>query len=317
MLGELHASHLEYCTDDQFEYYFFNSIFAPDQADSAIEHIGVTGAVQGDAFVVRALFDGGPAAKAGLRVGDRIRSADGRPFSTVGAFRGRAGHSVTLTVERGGEGVRSIPVVPVKETAKEAFANATRNSVRVIRQGKRRLAYVHLWTLTHREILAAYEVPLREELGATEGLILDLRDGFGGFPERFDYVLYRPDLVLKQVTRDGKSSIERSGYGKPIVALINGGSRSAKEYLAYELKKTRRATLVGTTTAGYFLGAGYARIDDDGLLMLPKTDLLLDGKRLEGIGVAPDVMVQPRDSYGPEDAQIKRAAEVLAKKIRD
>ena len=68
-----------------------------------------------------------------------------------------------------------------------------------------------------------------------------------------------------------------------------------------------RATLVGTRTAGFFLAAGGVPIADDGMLLLPIADLTVDGRRLEGVGVAPDVAVEAKDTYLPGDQQLARA----------
>jgi len=64
-------------------------------------------------------------------------------------------------------------------------------------------------------------------------------------------------------TGDNKTSIDTDELKKnpdpylgPLVVIINNGSRSGKEALAYQFKKLHRATLVGESTAGYFSGAG-------------------------------------------------------------
>jgi carboxyl-terminal processing protease len=316
MLDELHASHLEYHVDDEFDYYFLLTVFQTDRPAVAVDHIGVMGARAPDGFTVHATFEGGPAARAGIRVQDRLLTAGGQPFSTAGAFRGRAGQPVEVVLERPGAGRQAVMVTPVRETPPQAFGNATRNSARVIEQAGKRWGYVHLWTMTHREVLDAFERALRGKLAATDGLLLDLRDGYGGSPERFDYLLFRPDVVMRVTPRGRPTETEPTGYGKPLVALINQGTRSAKEYLSYELKKSRRATLVGTNTAGFFLGAGGAAIADDGFLMIPISNLTLDGQRLERVGVAPDLLVEPADTYTPDDRQLARGLEALRERAR-
>jgi carboxyl-terminal processing protease len=101
-----------------------------------------------------------------------------------------------------------------------------------------------------------------------------------------------------------------------MVALINGGSRSAKEFFTYQLKKTKRATIVGTTTAGAFLGAGKVDIGADGMLELAIVGLRVDGKRLEGPGVSPDVEVPIAHAYTDRDTQLLRGEEILVEQLR-
>ncbi|MGE3778422.1 MAG: S41 family peptidase, partial [Pirellulaceae bacterium] len=249
--------------------------------------------------------------------GDRLVSVDGIPFTSAGAFRGLAGKVTYVAFQRDGGREQIAALVPVRQTAVDAFAAATGASARVIEHKGHRIGYVHLWCCTHRQVLQQLEHAVRVKLADTDGLVLDLRDGYGGSPGWFDYVFFQPELTIRVRTRDGHTALERYGYGnRPLAAIINSGSRSAKEYLAYELKKTGRATLVGSTTAGYFLGAGAEAIGDDGLLMFPASDLLLDGQRLEGVGVAPHIAVDPVATYSPDDSQVRAAVDEVAKRLR-
>lgn len=314
MLDELHASHSGYFTPDDMEYYLLQSLFQNDMDRLRMEHIGVMGVREGEAFVVRALFDDGPAKEAGLKAGDRILSVEGQPFTTVGVFRGRESKPVKMTIERNGA-QQTITVFPVRENPQRAFLDSTRRSARIIQQGGKKIGYIHLWTMTNDSFRETLENALLNKLADTDGLILDLRDGFGGHAFRFTDVLFRPDVVWKQTQR-GRLTVFHMGYEKPLVVLINEGTRSAKESFAFQIARTKRGTLVGKTTAGAFLGAGGFTIGSDGYLELPIVDLTLDGKRLEAIGVSPNIVVDSEDAYGPNDRQLKRGIEVLLDKLK-
>jgi len=316
MLGELHASHTGYYTDDDMEFYLLKSLFQNDFDQTRMTHIGVMGVRKDGAFIVKAMLDGGSASQGGIRYGDRILDVEGRPFTTVGAFRNREGMPVKLSIDRPGTGRLTIAVTPVRENPQRAFLEATEKSVRIIEHGGKRFGYVHLWAMTNDRFRQALDGALTGALAKTDGLVLDLRDGFGGHPFGFTDVLFRPDIAWTQTPRNGPSTTSRIGYGKPIVVVVNEGTRSAKESFAYQMKKTRRGPLVGTTTAGAFLGAGGFPIGSDGYLELPVVDLALDGKRLEGVGVPPDITVEASDSYGPNDRQLARALEVLEERVR-
>lgn len=315
MLGELRASHLDYFTDDDMEFYLLQSVFAGNLRGLDVEHIGVTGTHQNGAFVVGAVLNDGPAARAGIRVGDRLLTADGKPFRSAGSFRGRAGGVVEIVLDRPGAAQRAVNVKPVKQAPQAAFLEATRKSVRIVERGGKRLGYIHLWCMTDAAFERAFTEALGTTLAKTNGLILDLRDGFGGKPHEFADHLFRPDIDWVTIPRSGKAQPWRTGYNKPLVVLINGGTRSAKEFFAYQIKKSGRGTLVGTTTAGAFIGAGGYRIGSDGFLEVPLVDLTLDGKRLEGVGVPPDVRVEAHDTYDPGDRQVQRGIEVLLGKL--
>jgi carboxyl-terminal processing protease len=316
MLGDLHASHTGYFTDDDLDYHLLKTLFQNDYDSIRVEHIGVLGSDVDGVYAVQAALDGSPAEKAGIRPGDRILDADGQRFTAVGSFKGRAGMEVRLTIERPGREKLTVTVTPVRQNPQRAFLEATEKSARIITRGAKRFGYFHLWTMTSDRMREAMDVALTGKLASTDGLVLDLRDGYGGHPAHFTDVLFRPDVRWSQTGRDGRTSGYQTAYGKPIVVLINKGTRSAKEWFAYQIKKTGRGPLVGTNTAGAFLGAGGFATGTDGYLELPVVDLALDGKRLEGVGVAPDVVVEADDTYGPNDAQLARALELLEERVK-
>jgi len=105
---------------------------------------------------------------------------------------------------------------------------------------------------------------------------------------------------------------------RPVVVLINGGSRSGKELLAYYFKKTGRGLLIGERTAGYVCGGSWERISEDSMLLYCAGMVVVDGKRLEGVGVEPDIYV-PFDIRfaGGRDIQLERAKDEMVRLIED
>jgi carboxyl-terminal processing protease len=93
--------------------------------------------------------------------------------------------------------------------------------------------------------------------------------------------------------------------------LINKITASAAEGFAYMMKVNKRAKLIGNRTAGAFLGGTIARISSWAMMLFPYTDLVLDGNRLEGKGVGPDIPIATE--YGPVggDLVLKEALKVL------
>ena len=317
MLGELHASHTAYATDDDVEFYMLPAVLRQDMTGHQVDHIGVMGAQEGAEYVVAGVLDGGPADKAGIRSGDRLITADGLPFRSAGSFRGKDGERVQVQFRRRTEpGLRTVEVTPVKENILRAFLDATEASARIINTGGKRIGYVHLWTMANESFRAALERLVERKLHDTDGLILDLRDGYGGSPWNYADVFFRPDVAWEQSSRGSTPSTRHTGYDKPMVTLINQGTRSAKEFFSYELKTTRRAKLVGTKTAGAFLGAGAFEVGRDGLLELPILGLKVDGRLLEANGVEPDVVAQPRFTYSDRDSQLVAGEQALLESIR-
>jgi len=305
MIGELHASHAGYFTDDDVDYYMMPAVMRQDMTGHRTEHIGVMGSQEGGEFLVAGVLEGGPADKAGILSGDRLVMADGAPFRSAGSFRGKESRPVEVQYKRANEqSLRSVAITPVRQNILRAFLDATESSARVLIVGGKRIGYIHLWTMANDSFRQALENLVVRRLHDTDGLILDLRDGFGGMPWNYADVFFRPDVTWEQKSRGSGLITRNSGYNKPVVALINHGTRSAKEFFSYELKITRRATLVGTKTAGAFLGAGTFDVGSDGLLELPVLGLKLDGKLLEGNGITPDIVVAPKLTYTDGDTQL-------------
>ncbi len=147
-----------------------------------------------------------------------------------------------------------------------------------------------------------------------DALVWDLREGWGGAqPQYLD--LFNPHAPTMKVTaRNGETDLVDVKWRKPVAALINGGTRSGKEVLAYGFKEYRLGELIGSRTEGAVLAATAFLIGDDGLLLLAVEDVLVDGRRLEGLGVEPTIEVAFDSRYAAgADPQLDRAVEVLSR----
>lgn len=313
MLGELHASHTEYATTDDVEYYMLMAVKDQDPRRYMIAQIGIMGRRESDGYHVTALLNGGPAAMAGVQSGDVLMSADGAPYLSAASLRDKEGRRVAVTLRRPGElAPRTVMVTPIKQNPLDAFLRATINSARVLAVDGRRIGYVHLWTMASDNFRQALDNLVLDKLHDTDGMILDLRDGYGGSPFGFSDVFFRPDLSWEVRYNDTQPHLTHTGYNKPMVVLIDGGTRSAKEFLTLQFKTSHRATIVGTRTAGAFLGAAFIPIGTDGVLELAIQGLRVNGARLENRGVDPDIAVPPTDIYTDRDAQLMRSEEIVA-----
>jgi len=99
----------------------------------------------------------------------------------------------------------------------------------------------------------------------------------------------------------------------PAVIVINGGSRSGKEIIAYAAKKHGIARLVGERTAGAVLPGSVFCLDNGALLYMAVAELMVDGEVLEGKGVEPDLVVPFDLRYaGGVDGQLDAALNAAA-----
>jgi carboxyl-terminal processing protease len=324
MLSELHASHTRYYTPNEPEYYQLADIFAGALRRRGLErafpggHISYPGIgilsrtdLHGRSFV-SGVIENTPAQRAGLLAGDEIVSADGASFRPVGSFTGKVGEQVVLALRRFGT-VLQVTVTPADIEPNSMFLNGMEASAHVIQANGRRIGYVHVWSYAGYSYQRALEHLIAEgALKDADALIWDLRDGWGGaIPEYLD--LFNVRAPTMQVTdRNGAREFEDVKWRKPVAMLVNGGTRSGKEILAYGFKKYRLGEVIGTPTEGAVLAAT-AFLIGSGLLLLAVDDVLVDGVRLEGVGVAPTIEVQAGPTSGePGDPQLDRAIAALS-----
>jgi len=329
MLATLGASHTRYYTTDDPAYYQLADIFSGAIQRRGLQHLFPNGDVaypgigvftqaddQGRTFIT-GVIEGAPAHKAGLLLGDEIVAADDGPFHPVGSFRGKVGANVSLSIRRTRDAApTSVGVVPADLHPGDMFLHGLQASARIISAGANtRIGYVHVWSYAGRQYQGALEDligdgPLRD----ADALIWDLRDGWGGAqPQYLD--LFNPHSPTMKVTaRNGDTDLVDVKWRKPVAALINGGTRSGKEVLAYGFKEYRLGELIGSRTEGAVLAATAFLVGEEGLLLLAVEDVVVDGRRLEGAGVEPTIEVAFDSRYAAgADPQLERAVQVLSR----
>ena len=325
MLSELHASHTRYYTRYEPEYYQLSDIFAGALRRRGLERafpggrisypgIGILSRLdmQGHSLIT-GVIGRTPAQQAGLLAGDVIVFADGAPFQPVQSFRDKIAKEVVLGLRRSGAFMQ-ISVTPVDIEPNKMFLDGLKASARIIRANGRSIGYVHVWCYAGSVYQRTLEHLLSQSpLNDADALIWDLRDGWGGaIPEYLD--LFNTRAPTMQVTdRNGASELRNVKWRKPVAMLVNGGTRSGKEILAFGFKKYRLGEVIGTHTEGAVLAAT-AFLIGGGLLLLAVQDVHVDGERLEGVGVAPTIEVQADpDSMDRSDPQLNRAIAVLSR----
>ena len=261
---------------------------------------------------VRAVLDGSPAARAGLAVGERILAVEGEPFAPVGSFRARAGRATELRVEAPDGTRRTLVLVPDELAPGARFLAALRASAHVRTLDGRALAYVHLWSWAGAEPQEALaELLLRGALAEADGLVLDLRDGLGGANPDALALFAREVPTLTWSAADGAHGRIESAWKKPVVLLVDGTTTSGKEVFARAFQRAGRGPVVGTRTAGAVAGGSLFLLPGACLLYLAVREMLVEGERLEGRGVQPDVPVEWERARGGPDRPLERAFEVL------
>ncbi|MFO0960419.1 MAG: S41 family peptidase [Isosphaeraceae bacterium] len=310
-LAELQTSHTAYYTEDDPQYYGLLSIFREALGVESVEYDSIGVDVDPGNFV-RVVFAGSPAGDSGILRGDRILSADGRPFRPLASLRGRAGERVILQIRRDrDEPPREVPVVPRRIDVADEWREHQEKGSRIVEANGKKVAYMPLFS-------AAGEGPegvLRDAIGGqfagADALVLDFRFGWGGASPSFLNLFNRTPPVLESIRPDGTILRVDSQWRKPLYVLINGGSTSGKEAVAHAIQRHKIGTLVGERTAGAVAAGRAFRLSDGSLLYLAVSGVRVDGERLEGVGVPPDAEVADSLPFAAgRDRQLERALEL-------
>lgn len=319
-LAALKSSHCQFVTDNDEIFYFLHSLFSINSGKPSPK-TAVAGFVCGGAGFerdrVRYVLDDTTASRNGIRVGDRVVSVDDKTDWTYRDIVKNREQIIPVKIERNGK-YRTLAIKAKREEVYLAYVNAMTHSIKYITRGEHTFGYIHVFTggkisqeMLHHIIL--------NQLFNTDGLILDLRDGYGASDISDLDIFLRPVdsyPVMKSTGKDGHTQTVNYCYDKPLVVLINEGSRSGKEIIAYALQKSKRAVLVGTNTAGYVVAGRLFDIDEHCALYLAVNDITLNGERLEGKGVAPDVVVKNEEhTYEGYQHQLDVAIATLEKQL--
>lgn len=325
VLASLAVSHTGRFVADQLDYYELVNVFRyglrddirrlfPPRGAVTYDGIGIASAVIDDRRFITDIYDGGPADRAGLLAGDEILGVDGQPFAEVGSFRDRAGETAVLSVRRQEAGEAIDIGVEVERIAPgEMFVAAITGSAEVIAHNGSAIGYLRLWAYTERQVESAIEQALAGPLAEADALVLDLRSRWGGAPADAADTFVGGAPGMTMVFRNGEPDLVHVRWRKPMVAVIDEGTRSGMEILAYALK-ANGVPLIGVPTAADVLAGRAYLLPDDSLLELAVADVFVDGIRLEDAGVRPDIEVPFDIRYaGGADLQLAVALDEMSR----
>lgn len=274
------------------------------------------------------LTPGGPAEKAGVKVGDAIVEVDGVDIrgmaqkDIVEKVRGPEKTPVTLKLERIDPATRFKTTVTITITrAVITLPNAMAKIIPGTTVG-----YVYFESFRwngpkDNTALTVYNMlkDLKAK-GATE-LILDVRNNPGGaLPAALalsSAFLKKGETIVIMKDRAGNEkrlTAERDGdlLGVPVKVLINGYSASASEILAGALKDNKRATIVGRQSYGKGSAQNVIQLPDGSAIKLTTerwytpNGTSIDKHQNAVGGVAPDVAVAVTD-----EEEMKALANVM------
>ncbi|MFK0274934.1 S41 family peptidase [Ensifer sp. NPDC090286] len=304
VLASLKVSHTGRFKTDTIDYFELADIFRfairddmrrlfPPDGAARYPGIGMVTTVENGQRFVSDVYDGSAAKKAGLLVGDEILSVDGQAYREIGSFEDKVGRSVEIRLRRHRDAEPlSVQVTVESLRPLPMFERAIEESIALVETAGRKIGYVRLWTLSTRDGLDLVAEELSSgRLKDADGLVVDLRGRWGGGPADAAEFLVGGTPTFRLIPRRGEATLANYRWQKPVVALIDRGTRSGLELFAYTLRQ-HAIPLVGERTAGALLAGRAYVLPDDSLLEVAVSDAVIgDELRLEGVGIAPDVQV--------------------------
>ena len=275
---------------------------------------------------------GSPAARSGIRSGDKIVAIDGVRVQAdnlrdmIGKMRGRPGSEVTITVDRDD---RHIEHRLRRETVQVTSVYAT---LLPPAYGYVRLGQFN--ETTARELSRALDGLADDNDGMLDGLILDLRNNPGGVLDAavdVSDLFLDAGLIVSANGRSAESRFSRSAHrgdvldGSNMIVLVNEGSASASEIVAGALQDHGRAIVIGTSTFGKGLVQTVMPLSKGRAIKLTTSRYYTpSGSSIHGIGIMPDVHVANTPGYPnlslaglidrEGDAQLQEALERLSRR---
>ena len=336
LLSEFHVSHLTVMEGEAY-----TDHFAPEMDNSKTSQVGfdITELDKGEFFVTD-ILTGGAADKAGLKRGDRVIELEGKPVSghdlllDAGGDPGLPNQHPHFFIRNPADGTLNISVQRhaqdkdlIELEIKPSSINmiqATKNSVTIIEYEGRKLGYIRFWHFLHDGMTSALKRALKKEWEMCDGLIIDLR-GRGGSPNVMNACFAPfgdpPPMSMFRGMPPQKVDYNMPKWDRPVVALQDAGSRSAKEVYAHNWKYLDIGPLVGESTPGAVLGSTFAPLPDGSYLLYPAQnvrDLAYGKTELEGNPVEPTHPVKDLIQYAAGQDTIKEAGiKVLYEKVKD
>ena len=270
----------------------------------------------GPGAVITAVYEGSPAAEAGLQAGDVISKVDGNDVSgmdldsIVSLIKGEKGTEVKITALRYGQEIETAAV-------RDIIQMQTVDSVMLDDQ----VGYISVSEfddVTYDQFKSALD---SLEAQGMAGLVIDLRNNPGG---NLDTVTDMLKLLLpegpivsitdkngdtEEITCDGSNE-----FTKPLAVLVNQYSASASEVFCGAVQDYGIGSIVGVTTFGKGVVQQLMDLGDGTCLKVTIAEYYTpSGRSINGIGVEPDVEVEyVYDAENPEaDNQLETAAETV------
>lgn len=317
MLGELNASHM--------------GISGPPAGGPTLGRL----AVDFDAreyetsgrLRVSAVVPLGPAALAGVKVGDVITSVDGQVPRNIDEL---LEHKINKRVALG---VTSSPPSTAREVIAKPINQQTERGLRyrqwveerrtyVAKASNGKLGYVHMYDMS-AGALEQLHLDLDAENHTRQGVVIDVRNNNGGFVNVYAIDVFARRGYFNMTPRGYPTVSSRTLLGQralelPTILVTNQHSLSDAEDFTEGYRSLELGKVVGEPTAGWIIYTGSITLVDGSVLRMPATRIMAtDGTPMEMHPRQVDVPVKRPvgESYSSKDSQLDTAVAELLKQL--
>lgn len=316
MIGELNASHLG-----------ISGTPAASQI-TPVGHLGVRfdrAALEQGRYRISEVITLGPAAVAGIAVGESIKAVDGiqldRSTPLDSLLMGKVNRRVALTVANASGATREVALRPVSLNNEKGLAYrqwVEERRAYVSKASNGRLGYVHMPDMGQGSLDQLY-IDLDAENQNRDGVVIDIRNNNGGFVNPYAIDVFARRGYLKFTRRGSVVSPARANLGqrtleKPTVLITNQHSLSDAEDFTEGYRALGLGKVVGEPTAGWIIFTWNMPLLDGSTLRLPRTRVTDAAGRDMELNPRPvDVLVERPvgESYTGRDSQLEAAVREL------
>ncbi|MBM3256085.1 MAG: S41 family peptidase [Candidatus Moranbacteria bacterium] len=306
----------------------YTAFFEPEKAKQfkedlkgSFEGIGAEIGISNNMLTIISPIEDTPAAKAGLRPGDKILKIDNEETANleldeaISRIRGKKDTPVKLlvmseedSIPREVEIIRS--VIDVKSVKWEMKEEDT--------------AYIRLAGFSEDTVAEFTNIAWDIKESKAKKIILDVRGNPGGYldiaVDIASFFLPKNTLVVKEDFGGKKPANNYKTVYRPVldnyplVVIIDQGSASASEILAGALSEQKRAKLVGAKTYGKGSVQEFIPFESGATLKVTVAEWLTPkGKSINKEGINPDIEVKitAEDIKEKRDPQLEKAIEEI------
>lgn len=322
MVGELDSSH--------------SGVRAPGQPELVTGRLGLSfdpaNYWDHGTFKIAEVVPLGPAALSGkIAVGDYLLAVDGHPLSAASnldaLLADRIGKQTVLTIagNANGSGREEVNVKPVNTPDLQHLVYnmwVENNRAMVARLSDGKLGYIDLPDMSEGSLAELYQA-INAINGTREGVVIDVRNNFGGFVNAYalDALTRKPYLNMTfrgMQTVGARPVLGQRALERPTVLITNRVTLSDGEDFTEGYEELGLGKVVGEPTAGWIIYTSNVKLIDGATVRLPFITVTTeDGQPMElhPRPVNVEVAEPLGSSYHDQDPRLAAAVRVLLEQL--